>query len=184
MRIKWRINCAVLSCAAILFLPAMAHAQMGTQSDGEAIVEACQDEEYRQFDFWVGHWQVVNPKGDVVGSNRISRVSGGCALLERWNSARGNTGASINMYEPDRQGWTQVWVSPGLILHLHGGFGDGSMVLSGEREDAQGPVMDRITWTPRPDGTVRQHWEISRDDGVSWQTVFDGRYERMRSDGG
>ena len=34
------------------------------------------------------------------------------------------------------------------------------------------------TWTPNPDGTVRQHWEISSDAGKSWTTAFDGLYRR------
>ncbi|MCZ6779898.1 MAG: hypothetical protein O7F16_13170 [Acidobacteria bacterium] len=34
----------------------------------------------------------------------------------------------------------------------------------------------RITWADNSDGSVRQHWEISKDGGKSWETAFDGRY--------
>ena len=31
---------------------------------------------------------------------------------------------------------------------------------------------------PQDDGSVRQTWEISRDGGATWGTVFDGHYVR------
>jgi hypothetical protein len=40
-------------------------------------------------------------------------------------------------------------------------------------------VHERISWTPQPDGTVRQLWEQSAD-GSRWRVVFDGRYVRQR----
>lgn len=41
-----------------------------------------------------------------------------------------------------------------------------------------GIVRHRITFTPRPDGTVRQYWEVSRDGGQTWTGNFDGLYVR------
>lgn len=172
-----------LSWILLLASPTPALTQQPGGAEPDSIAEACRAEEHRQFDFWLGDWSVTNPDGQVVGSNRITRIAGGCALLESWRSARGGTGNSINMYEPRSGEWAQVWVSPGLVLRLSGGMRDGRMVLSGERVDDEGPVTDRITWTPRADGTVRQHWRISRDGGESWQTVFDGTYRRVSSDG-
>ena len=53
------------------------------------------------------------------------------------------------------------------------------MVLAGTRRGRNGkPVTDRITFTPRPDGSVRQWWQASRDGGATWTTVFDGIYRR------
>jgi hypothetical protein len=37
-------------------------------------------------------------------------------------------------------------------------------------------VMQRISWTPGPDGSVRQLWETSADGGKTWETAFDGKY--------
>jgi len=39
-------------------------------------------------------------------------------------------------------------------------------------------ITDRITFTPRADGTVRQFWQASRDGGTTWTTSFDGIYRR------
>ena len=47
---------------------------------------------YRQFDFWIGDWEVFNPQDQRVGSNRIDKVLGGCALHESW---RGGTGHRV-----------------------------------------------------------------------------------------
>ena len=54
-------------------------------------------------------------------------------------------------------------------------MGGAAMVMSGVVE--QGTV-ERIAWTPDADGSVRQHWQQSTDDGASWATVFDGIYRR------
>lgn len=138
----------------------------------------CSAQEYRQFDFWVGEWEVTNPDGEVVGHNTIRRVAGGCGLLESWEGAQGGTGRSLNMYEPSKDRWTQTWVGTGVILHLAGGLRDGAMVMSSVRATPRGEVMDRITWTPMEDGTVVQHWELSTDGGESWRTAFRGTYTK------
>jgi hypothetical protein len=37
----------------------------------------------------------------------------------------------------------------------------------------------RMTFTPSPDGSVRQFIEQSRDGGETWYVWFDGRYVRQ-----
>ena len=144
----------------------------------ESIIEACSGPEHRQFDFWLGEWQVSDTAGSVVGTNDITRVANGCGLNETWIGENGNNGTSLNWYEPATGEWHQLWVGPGYYLRLSGGLENGSMVLSGVRETSEGSVVDRITWTPLDDGSVRQHWEVSSDGGSSWQTLFDGLYTR------
>lgn len=156
------------------------NAEPGMESaEEEPILEACSQPEHRQFDFWLGNWEVTDTSGDVVGTNEITRVANGCALHEYWRSARGPTGTSLNFFDPGTGSWHQVWAGLGLYLRLSGGFQNGKMVLSGERGTEDGPVIDRITWTPAADGRVRQVWEVSRDGGESWQTVFDGLYSPL-----
>ena len=66
----------------------------------------------------------------------------------------------------------------GTLLQLDGGLIDGVMVLSGQRpaRDGTGMTQHRISWTPNPDGSVRQLWEASKDEGGSWTVLFDGLY--------
>lgn len=37
--------------------------------------------EHRQFDFWIGEWNVQNPQVQPVGSSSIQRIEDGCANL-------------------------------------------------------------------------------------------------------
>ncbi|MDJ0654738.1 MAG: hypothetical protein QNJ40_11315 [Xanthomonadales bacterium] len=137
----------------------------------------CSSEQHGQFDFWIGSWTVY-ANGAVAGKNRIEKIHG-CVLLENWTSATGNySGTSLNIYDAGRKVWHQSWTdSSGLLLQLDGGFKEGSMTLRGERPAADGSVQQhQIQWTPQQDGSVRQVWTTSSDDGQTWQTAFDGHY--------
>ena len=41
--------------------------------------------ESRQFDFWIGEWDVTTPDGKPAGSSRIERIANGAGLLENWS---------------------------------------------------------------------------------------------------
>lgn len=131
----------------------------------------CSAPEYRQFDFWVGEWDVFLPGGQQAGSNVVERLLGGCALSENWTSATGGHGKSYNFYDAARGVWHQTWIdAQGNPLYIDGGMQGDSMVLT--------DGLNRITWTPLESGHVRQHWEVTQDDGVTWATAFDGEYRR------
>ena len=55
------------------------------------------------------------------------------------------------------------------------------MRLEGQRPGAKaGEVqLHRITWTPLPDGKIRQLWETS-SDGKAWSEAFDGLYTQAK----
>ena len=58
---------------------------------------------------------------------------------------------------------------------------NGEMVMEGERHLADGTrQLERITWTPNADGTIRQLWQSSRDQGMRWTVVFDALYRKRR----
>lgn len=141
----------------------------------------CAAAAHRQFDFWIGDWEVRDPVGKLAGHNRIESAHGGCALIEHWTSVSGVTGTSVNLYDRDRGRWHQTWVdSGGGLLQLDGGLNGASMVLEGDAFDADAPAKiarQRIRWTPESGG-VRQVWEASTDGGATWSIVFDGRYAR------
>ena len=135
--------------------------------------------ETRQFDFWIGEWDVTTPDGQPAGTNKIEPIAGHAGLLENWSGAKGFTGKSLNAYNPARKQWQQFWVgSGGGVLELTGGLVEGKMVLAGEHDVRGRHLHERITWTPHPDGSVRQHWEQSADGGKTWTTAFDGLYRR------
>jgi hypothetical protein len=140
---------------------------------------------HREFDFWVGTWDVVGANGRFAGVNRIELVDGGCALYESWSSGGGGyTGRSLNSVGGDGR-WRQTWVDKGgLRLEIVGGLVDGKMVLEGETPGATPdapPVKNRITWIPNAEGGLRQQWETSADAGKTWTTAFDGTYHKVQA---
>jgi hypothetical protein len=143
-------------------------------------VPSCADsEKSRQFDFWIGEWE-VEANGKLAGTNSIRPILDGCVLQETWSGSRGSAGSSFNFYNPATGKWQQFWVwRKGTTLELEGEYAEGRMVLAGDSLDPEGkPLRNRITWYDNEDGSVRQHWEISRDGGESWETSFDGLYRR------
>jgi hypothetical protein len=161
-------------CAATLLMVSMGVAAQTPKP--------CSAPEYRQFDFWVGNWDVFSPDGKLAGHNRIERIEGGCGLQENWTGAGGGTGRSINTYLPADKRWHQFWLgSGGGVLNLAGAFDGHSLTLRGTNTSAAGVVIqNRISFTPNPDGSVRQLWEISRDEGKTWSVSFDGKYVRAK----
>jgi hypothetical protein len=107
-----------------------------------------------------------------------------CLLQENWNSnGSPYSGTSYNFYNPGTRKWQQVWLdNQGGNLLLEGTFENGRMILtSGELPNREQKLqIDRITWTPNKDGTVRQLWEITTDKGKNWTVVFDGLYKRLK----
>ncbi len=149
-----------------------------------AVAKPCQGSEHRQFDFWVGNWDVFATSGKKVGEDRIELIADGCALLEQWSGNGGVTGKSLNIYDPTDRRWHQTWVdNSGTLLMLAGGLVERSMVMSmtgPSPTDPKATVLQRITWTPASDRSVRQLWELSSDAGKSWTVLFDGRYVRAK----
>jgi hypothetical protein len=139
----------------------------------------CKGAEHRQFDFWIGTWQVT-ANGKVAGTNRIEPDLAGCVIVERWEAAGGGRGTSLNFYDRRTKAWYQTWIdAQGGALRLKGGFADGRMVLQNDPAAEGTTTLQRITWTPEPEG-LRQHWESSTDGGRTWSNVFDGRYSKAR----
>jgi len=138
--------------------------------------------EYRQFDFWIGEWD-VQAGGNHAGTNSVQLILGDCVIFENWTGARGMTGKSFNIYNAAKGKWQQTWVdSTGNVLELYGEFKDGAMRLVGEKPGPNGPrIINKITFTPLEGGRVRQLWESSQDDGKTWNTAFDGLYIRKKT---
>jgi hypothetical protein len=138
----------------------------------------------RDFDFWIGHWQVHHPDSDqILGQNRISRREDGCLLLEEWTGASGGTGTSMNFHDSEQGQWRQVWQSAQILIELAGNLDDeGRMVMEGyvhyHVRALRHPFRGR--WTPNDDGSVLQEfWE--QRDGSDWTPWFSGIYRPIDS---
>ena len=139
---------------------------------------------HRDFDFWLGQWEVHDKAGKLQGHNHITARQKGCLLDEQWRSVKGGTGQSINYYNPVTQQWQQLWVDAGAsVIDIGGGLEGGSMVLTGTVFYLKTSLKKefRGRWTPLPDGRVQQFFEEQNKDG-EWQTWFDGYYTRVTTD--
>jgi hypothetical protein len=104
----------------------------------------------------------------------------GCVIQEHWVAVGppAQRGSSFNTFSMAARRWHQTWVdSTGGLLLLDGEFKDGVMTLYGDGPAKNGGRRkDRIAWSKREGGSVRQLWETSRDDGKTWIVAFDGTY--------
>ncbi|MCL7966130.1 MAG: hypothetical protein M8835_00835 [marine benthic group bacterium] len=142
---------------------------------------SCTSAEHAEFDFWLGDWEVHTVDQQLAGTNRITKVHGGCVLREEWTASGGGTGGSYNIYDSTRGTWHQTWVDDqGNLLLLDGGLdARGRMVLRGERPgDDDVTITDEISWELNEDGTVTQVWSTSTDAGATWRELFHGVYRK------
>jgi hypothetical protein len=143
-----------------------------------------------QFDFWVGAWDVTPSEGQadagkVIASSREEKIAGGCALLESYEEPGGYSGKSVNFVDPISKRWRQLWVDgAGNTSEFEGDFRDGAMRFEGESHVASGKrILRKLTFTPLPDGSVRQRSEASLD-GKTWKVNYDYTYVRRKEAAG
>jgi hypothetical protein len=141
----------------------------------------CASAEHRQFDFWVGEWDVYPTGKDVaVAASRIEKLYGDCVIRENWMPRQGSLGGSLNMYDARAGVWRQTWAdSSGSWVEFSGGLVGEAMVLTGLWRGGSADGKDnltRMTYTRNPDGSVRQLGEASTDQGKSWAPSFDFTY--------
>jgi hypothetical protein len=147
---------------------------------------ACTASEHRQFDFWVGYWDVYpTGKDQLVAHSLIEKLYAGCTIRENWMPLKGTGGGSLNSYRPEDKAWRQIWVDSSNAWGVfEGKFDAGAMVLSGVWEGINGPgtkEFARTTWTRNPDGSVRQLGETRNADGKTWTASFDFTYRKSAS---
>jgi len=138
----------------------------------------------REFDFWIGEWDVFNPQGQKAGTSVIQQIAEGCGVLENWTSSIGGAGKSINFFDPASSKWYQYWIGAnGVPSRYEGTYRDGAMRYEGEKPPAAGAALTRLTFFNIDNNTVRQLAENSSDNGKTWTVVYDFKYVRKKSAG-
>ena len=167
----------------LIALSALAGASASAQQPPPS---GCTSAESRQFDFWVGHWDVYpTGKDNLVAHSLVERLYQGCAIRENWMPLKGGGGGSLNSYVPSEKIWRQTWVdSSGVRVDFKGGIRGKAMVLEGPWAKS-GPKGEdgivRMTYTANADGSVRQRGEVSLDGGKTWQPSFDFTYKPAKA---
>jgi tetratricopeptide (TPR) repeat protein len=140
----------------------------------------------RQFDFWVGEWQVVTADGaSPAGDSKIELILGDCVIQENWTSG-GNTGyegKSYNIYNPDLHRWEQFWNdNAGGTIHFYGNLKDGVMdYYTDDIPQKDGTKLKRhLQFIPLAPDKVRQFSRGSTDNGKTWNVEYDFIYNRKK----
>jgi len=142
--------------------------------------------ENRQFDFWVGEWNVETSQGGIpAGQSRIEKTLGDCVILENWQS-NGNpySGKSYNIYNTSLKRWEQFWVdNVGGNIFFYGGLSkDGAMdYYTDELPQPDGTKLKRhLQFFPLGPDKVRQFSQGSTDGGKTWNVEYDFTYLRKK----
>jgi hypothetical protein len=146
---------------------------------------ACPHAEARQFDFWLGEWNVLNrnrasDSASFADTGRatdlVHAVAGGCAIVEHWRGeAYGQfiLGFSVRAWNARARQWDLVllWPASGdqSFATLHGDFRHGRGEFFGGRSTPAGDsIRTRFTFSDiRPDA-LRWQNASSTDGGRSW----------------
>ena len=140
----------------------------------------CAGPEYRQFDFWIGRWDVYAVGTDkLVGHSLVEKLYNGCVLRENWAGLGGGTGGSLNLYQDTTGRWRQTWADSSGDWTEYSGqrVGPDMRFLARDTDRRTGAlVARRMTFSPLPGGAVRQLIEVSADNGATWNPDSDLTY--------
>ncbi|MEP7029175.1 MAG: tetratricopeptide repeat protein [Candidatus Eisenbacteria bacterium] len=142
--------------------------------------------ESRQFDFWIGDWEVRDNRGGqvVVGASHVEKILGGCVIFENWSGGLGGSGKSFNAWNPELRCWQQNWMddSGSVSNFTDGHSNDGRLVFVAEKLGADGkPFRNRLSFFDLGPDQVRQFSEQSTDGGATWTVVYDFNYLRRKT---
>ena len=151
--------------------------------------------ESRDFDFWIGEWDVMNrnrPAEEArwydTGSatSRVYPVVAGCGVVEHW---RGHTfgefvvGFSLRAFNPQRGQWDLVLLWPNQGNPRFGALGGGFRHNRGEffsqNVTAEGDTTyTRFTFSDITPNSLRWQDGSSSDAGRSWESSWIMEYSR------
>ncbi len=138
--------------------------------------------EFRQFDFWIGEWDVMTTNNQPAGTSSIQLILGDCIIFENWTGMRGVNGKSFNLYNSARKKWQQTWVDDrGGITEYVGEWNGDRMEFLAEQPQADGKkLLLRMKFFKLDPDHVRQFGESSADNGNTWSTRYDLTYIRKK----
>ena len=182
-----RNPCAI----AFLLLGSLSPLSVSAQSTAP---RACEDPSHREFDFWIGEWDLTNLQLQEDGSwapsgtatNRVFPVAGGCGIVELWDGYLGEShirGFSVRTFDDVTRSWH-------LLLNWPQQNRAGFSTLEGVFTHGRGDFISHFT---APDGTagitrysfadigdqsLRWNDGTSMDGGQTWRTGWIMEFNR------
>ncbi len=171
MRILTVCPALAAAWALLVFAPA-------AQAAPAHIAPACASKHHREFDYFIGNYNVFDASGKQIGTDEVTAEMNGCALLERWHGRRVE-GRGYSAYDDSRRQWVQTFFqNDGTVLIFRGNMTPQGILLSGTDYAKPGVLENnRVLFRPRSDG-FEEYWTTSTDGGHTWRAVFDGFFRR------
>jgi hypothetical protein len=175
-------------------VPAPSHDAPAAAAAPAKPAASCAAPAYRQFDFWIGDWDLVvharssptsDQWADAKGHQHVETILGGCAIAEHF-AAEGPqqpwAGASYSSWQPQISQWRQTWVDDsGGYLLFKGQMENGAMSLYGEpRESAGKRVQMRMVFRDITADALRWEWQRSEDDWATAAPMITIDYKRAK----
>jgi hypothetical protein len=160
----------------------------------ERALSAFSEDPARQFDFWIGDWDVnlrmlqddLTFEDSVSARARIYGILGGKAILELWDS-QPIKGYSLRYYDPAAEDWA-LWLAwPGQnrsgVSGLRGGFrhGRGEFASSYVKPDGE-RITQRYSFNDITPFSLRWDDRYSNDGGKSWIDSWVMEWSRRKVD--
>ncbi len=153
----------------------------------------CNSPESRQFNFWIGDWdiqqKILNKDGSWLETNAhtsVSSILNGCALEEHWegdvkffwngmDSIEHMKGFSIRYFDSKKNEWNIHWLDNKNLqmgTGFTGNFKNGKGEFFRETNNANENSISRITFSNFKKNSV--HWDLSfsKDNGETWTTLW------------
>ena len=159
----------------------------------------CSDPAAREFDFWIGDWEIrqsiLRQDGtwlELPAQTSVRSALDGCAVIERWEGQvmffwEGMTkpdtlsGLSVRAYDPTTATWHIHWMDTRAPRFGHpyvGRFTRGRGEFFREWQAPEGNRLGRVTFQDITANSVNWALAVSRDAGRSWQTIWTMRMQR------
>ncbi len=178
---------STLQLAAWAILLALQIALFSTPalSQTSEILERWRSPEARQFDFWIGTWDVnlrtIQPNGKWQDGQQakveVYPILDGKAILELWDAPQ-IKGFSLRYYDPEKRKWVLYLNWPGgnrsSIGSLEGEFRHGR----GEFYSGQGNSLSRYTFCDIGPDSLRWDDGTSSDGGKTWTSNWIMEFSR------
>ena len=144
----------------------------------------CDSPESRQLDFWVGEWDLSYAAAGkaVTSRNRITKVLGGCVILEEFSGGAGTKleGRSFSTFDRATKRWKQTWVdNTASYLDFDGATVDGNMAFVRTVARDGKTTHQRMVFRDVKADSLRWLWQSS-PDGQAWTTLWDIEYRRVK----
>ncbi len=139
--------------------------------------------ESRQFDFWLGEWDVSWNGG--AGTNSVTRILDGQVIQERFTAFAASPddkpfiGMSVSVFDLASGKWRQTWVdNSGSYMDFTGAYVDGKLTLYTERTVDGKPGAYRMVFYNIAESSLDWDWERSEDGGQTWTLLWRIHYQR------